>query len=480
MAALDLRGLTIDKIQAGFKAGAFSAEEITRAYLAAIDKDKTNAFISVNEAAGVEARAAGQRLRSGQSTILTGVPLAVKDVILVRGLRATAGSHILENYVASYTATAVERLQAAGMVMLGKTNCDEFAMGASNENSYFGPVKNPHDLTRVPGGSSGGSAAAVAAALAPVALGTDTGGSIRQPAAFCGIYGLKPTYGRVSRSGAIAMTSSLDQIGPMANSVKDLAYLLQFMSGFDRKDATSLTSPVPDYRLDLKQDPRNLTLGVPKEYFGAGLADEIRRAIEEVIKYLKSEGFKIKTVSLPYTDYALAAYYLLVPAEVSSNLARYDGLLYGLTGQKKYNLAEWYQKVRGQGFGAEVKRRIMLGTYVLSAGYYDAYYKQAQKVRTLIKQDFNKVFKQVDILLTPATPTTAFKIGEKAQDPLAMYLSDIFTVGANIAGICGLVLPIAKAAPGLPIGLQLLGPHLGEGRLFSLGNFLETAYSVKM
>lgn len=477
MSKINLQNLTIEKIQLAFKAGDFSSEELTGAYLQAIKSDKTNSFISVNDKALEEARRADKRLKSGQGTILTGVPLAVKDLILVKGLKATAGSKMLANYVAPYTATAVERLEAAGMVILGKTNCDEFAMGGSNENSFFGPVLNPHDHKRVPGGSSGGSAAAIAAGLAPVALGTDTGGSIRQPAAFCGVYGLKPTYGRVSRFGAMAMTSSLDQIGPMANNVRDLAHILQAMAGFDRKDATSLPATVPDYKQAWQQNAKAITVGIPKEYFSEGISPEIKKAIEKKIELLKEQGFKIKNVSLPYTEYALAAYYLLVPAEVSSNLARFDGLLYGLHGNKNMSLAEWYDKIRGEGFGAETKRRIMLGTFILSAGYYDSFYKQAQKVRTLIKQDFAKVFKQVDVLLTPATPTTAFALGEKTQDPLSMYLTDIFTVGANIAGICGLVLPIDKDKHNLPIGLQLLAAPLAENKLFTLGDYIQDKLS---
>lgn len=479
MANFDLKNLTIDKIQAGFKAKDFSCLELTKEYLKHIKKEDYNAFISINENAEAQAKAIDNNLSKHPAHALTGVPIAIKDIILVKGLKATAASKILSNYVASFTATAVERLQAKGMIVLGKTNCDEFAMGSSNENSAFGPVKNPVDLTRVPGGSSGGSAAAVAANLTPVALGTDTGGSIRQPAAFCGIVGLKPTYGRVSRYGSMAMASSLDQIGPMAKSVKDTAYLLQTMAGQDKFDATTLKPVVPDYLRAFGEVDKNLRLGIPKEYFGKGLQPEIQQSIEAVIKNLKEQGFKIKTVSLPSTDYALAAYYLLMPAEVSSNLARFDGLLYGLTAKNNLSLDEWYKQVRSLGFSPESKRRIILGTYILSAGYVDAYYKQAQKVRTMIKQDYAKVFKEVDILLTPATPSTAFKLGEKNQDPLSMYLSDIYTVSANIAGICGLVLPIGKDQDNLPIGLQLLAAPLQEEKLFNLGNYLEKIYGTQ-
>jgi aspartyl-tRNA(Asn)/glutamyl-tRNA(Gln) amidotransferase subunit A len=469
----NLEKLNIDRIQEAFKKGEFSSLELTKAYLDKIQKDDTNSFISINDQALEEAKKADKILKSGQGGPLTGIPLAVKDIILVEGLKATGGSKILENYIATYTATAVSRLKEAGMVVLGKTNCDEFAMGTSNENSAFGPVLNPHDKKRVPGGSSGGSAAAIAVNLAPVALGTDTGGSIRQPAAFCGIVGLKPSYGRVSRYGSMAMASSLDQIGPMTSSVKDTAYLLAAMAGFDKNDATSSIQEPMDYVKAIDSDPKKLRIGIPKEYFSEHLDGEIKKAIEVQIKDLKDQGFDIKPVSLPYTDYALSAYYLIMPAEVSSNLARYDGILYGMCADKNLTLEEWYKAVRSQGFGDESKRRIILGTFVLSSGYYDAYYKQAQKVRTLVKNDFDKVFKDVDVLLTPATPTTAFELGEKTTDPLEMYLADVFTVGANIAGICGLSLPIGSDNKGLPIGLQLLAKQNDENSLFILGNYIE-------
>lgn len=475
MAKIDLEKLTIDKIQSGFTAGDFSSEELTSAYLEAIKNDDANSFISINEQAIAEAKDADKRIKSGKATVLTGVPLAVKDIIMVKGLKATGGAKILENYVATYDATVISRLKEAGVVILGKTNCDEFAMGSSNENSYFGPVHNPHDKTRVPGGSSGGSAAALAANLAPIALGTDTGGSIRQPAAFCGIYGLKPSYGRVSRYGSMAMASSLDQIGPMANSVKDLASMMAVMAGHDQHDSSSTKLKIGDYTAALGKSVKKLRVGIPQEYFNDKIDSDIKDAIEDQIKHLKQEGLEIVDVSLPYTDYALAAYYLLMPAEVSSNLARYDGLRYGGVDlkDKDISLERWYKETRDSGFGAETKRRIILGTYILSAGYYDAYYKKAQKVRTLIKNDFAKVFSQVDVLLTPATPTTAFKIGEKSQDPLSMYLSDVFTVGANIGGICGLVLPIGKDKDNLPIGMQLLADSMAEEKLFSLAGFIE-------
>lgn len=473
MASIDLQKLNIDEIHQAFKSGQFSSEELTKEYLAKIKADDTNSFISINEEALNEAKEADKKIKTGEANILTGIPIAIKDIILVGGQRATGGSKILENYQASYTATAVSRLKTAGMVILGKTNCDEFAMGSSNENSYFGPVLNPHDKTRVSGGSSGGSAVAVAAQLAPVALGTDTGGSIRQPASFCGVVGLKPSYGRVSRYGSMAMTSSLDQIGPLTKTVREAAYILEQMAGFDKYDATSSKEKVVDYIKELDKDVKKIRIGVPEEYFTEGIDSEIKKIIEEKIKILEEEGFEIRSVKLPYTEYALAAYYLLMPAEVSSNLARYDGILYGFSADKNLSLDDWYKTVRSQGFGRETKRRIILGTYILSAGYYDAYYKQAQKLRTLIKNDFAKVFEQVDALITPVTPTTAFKIGEKSKDPLAMYLSDIFTVGANIAGICGLSLPIAKDKNNLPMALQILAKPMAESTLFKLGNYIE-------
>jgi aspartyl-tRNA(Asn)/glutamyl-tRNA(Gln) amidotransferase subunit A len=473
MPGIDLKKLNIDSIQDAFKVNKFSSEELTKAYLDNIKKDDLNAFISINDKAIDEAKAADKKIKAGQGTPLTGVPIAIKDIILVEGQKATGASKILENYSATYTATAVARLKEAGMVILGKTNCDEFAMGSSNENSYFGPVLNPYDKTRVSGGSSGGSAVAVAASMAPISLGTDTGGSIRQPASFCGVVGLKPSYGRVSRYGSMAMTSSLDQIGPMTKTVKDAAYLLTAMAGFDKYDATSSRKKVLDYIKDIDKDVKKIRIGIAEEYFAEGIDEEVKKAVEDKIKTLEEQGFEIKSVKLPNTEYGLAAYYLLMPAEVSSNLARYDGILYGMCGDKDLSLDDWYKTVRSDGFGDETKRRIMLGTYILSAGYYDAYYKQAQKLRTLIKNDFAHVFEQVDALITPVTSTTAFKLGEKSKDPLSMYLSDIFTVGANIAGICGLSLPIDKDKNNMPIGLQILAKPFDELTLFKLGNYIE-------
>lgn len=467
--------LNIDKILDGLQSKSFSSFELASYYLDRIKNDKLNAFISINDNVLEDAKKADSKIAQGETALLTGVPIAIKDIILVKGQRATCASKMLANYIAPYTATAVQKLEDQGVIVLGKANCDEFAMGSSNESSYFGPVLNPHDLTRVPGGSSGGSAVAVAADLAPIALGTDTAGSSRQPAAFCGVVGLKPSYGRVSRYGSMAMASSLDQIGPMTKNVKDAAYLLQIMAGRDKYDLSASSHSVPDYLSLLKtQDPRKLKVGLPKEYFSDAIAPSIKKALDKTIDFLHEQNIVVEKVSLPYTEYALAAYYILMPAELSSNLARLDGLRFGYHADEDLSLDDWYKKVRATGFSAESKRRIMLGTYILSAGYYDSYYKQAQKLRTVIKEDFQKVFQTVDVLLTPTTPTTAFKLGEKVKDPLSMYLSDIFTVGANIAGICGMSLPMGVDENNLPIGIQLLADAFQEEKLFILGNFIET------
>src|SRR5580692_8655829 len=383
---------------------------------------------------------------------LAGVPIAVKDVLTTKGVRTTAGSKILDNFIAPYDATAVARLEAAGAVVLGKMNCDEFAMGSSNENSGYGPVRNPRDLTRVPGGSSGGSAAAVAADMAVFTLGSDTGGSIRQPASFCGVVGLMPTYGRVSRYGLIAFASSLDHIGPLTKTVSDAALVLRTIAGRDPMDATSIDLPVPDYVAELEKPVRGLKIGVAKEYFGEGLDDEVRHAVESAIDKLKSVGCEIVPVSLPHTRYAIPTYYLIATAEASANLARYDGVRYGRRANGVKTLPEMYRRSRDEGFGAEVKRRIMLGTYALSAGYYDAYYLKAQKVRTLLTRDFEEAFRKVDAIVTPTSPTAAFRLGEKSNDPLAMYLADIFTVTADLAGIPGISVPGGETKENLPVG----------------------------
>ncbi|MFZ0815353.1 MAG: Asp-tRNA(Asn)/Glu-tRNA(Gln) amidotransferase subunit GatA, partial [Candidatus Sulfotelmatobacter sp.] len=406
---------------------------------------------------------------------LAGVPVAIKDVMSTRGVRTTAGSKILGNYIPPYDCTAIARMEAAGAVVLGKTNCDEFAMGSSNENSAFRPVRNPRDLTRVPGGSSGGSAAAVAADMAVVALGSDTGGSIRQPASFCGVVGLMPTYGRVSRYGLIAFASSLDHIGPLATTVKDAAIVLGTIAGRDPMDSTSADVPVPNYVAELEKPVRGLKLGVAKEYFGDGLDDEVRHAVESAIDKLKSLGCEIVPVSLPHTPYAVPTYYLIATAEASSNLARYDGVRYSYRAPGVKSLSEMYRRSRDEGFGAEVKRRIMLGTYALSAGYYDAYYLKAQKVRALLTRDFEEAFRKVDAIVTPTSPTAAFRLGEKSNDPLAMYLADIYTVTADLVGIPGISVPCGETREKLPIGLQILGKHFDETTVLRVAHAYEQA-----
>ncbi|HLW51899.1 MAG TPA: Asp-tRNA(Asn)/Glu-tRNA(Gln) amidotransferase subunit GatA [Candidatus Angelobacter sp.] len=405
---------------------------------------------------------------------LAGVPVGVKDVMVTEGVRTTAGSKILDDFVPPYDCTAVARLEAAGAIILGKTNCDEFAMGSSNENSAYGPVRNPCDKLRVPGGSSGGSAASVEAGMAVAALGSDTGGSIRQPAAFCGVVGLMPTYGRVSRYGLIAFASSLDHIGPLTRTVRDAAIVLQIIAGRDPMDSTSADVPVPDYEAELNKPVAGLRLGVPREYFGEGLDGEVRAAVESSIARLREAGAIIVPVSLPHTPYAVPTYYVIATAEASANLARYDGVRYGYRSPRSATLAEMYRRTRDEGFGAEVKRRIMLGTYALSAGYYDAYYLKAQKVRTLLARDFEMAFQEVDAIVTPTTPTPAFKIGEKADDPLAMYLADIYTVTGDLAGVPGISVPCGHSRSGLPIGLQVLGKHFDEGTVLRVAQAVET------
>jgi aspartyl-tRNA(Asn)/glutamyl-tRNA(Gln) amidotransferase subunit A len=406
---------------------------------------------------------------------LGGVPVGIKDVMSTRGVRTTAGSKILDKYVPPYDGTAVARMEAAGAVVLGKMNCDEFAMGSSNENSAYHPVRNPRDLSRVPGGSSGGSAAAVAADMAVVALGSDTGGSIRQPASFCGVVGLMPTYGRVSRYGLIAFASSLDHIGPLAKTVKDAAIVLRTIAGRDPMDSTSADVAVPDYVGELDKPVRGMKLGVAKQYFGEGLDDEVRQAVEAAIDKLKALGCDIVPVSLPHTPYAIPTYYLIATAEASSNLARYDGVRYSRRAPGVTTLSEMYRRSRDEGLGAEVKRRIMLGTYALSAGYYDAYYLKAQKVRTLLTRDFDEAFRKVDAIVTPTSPTAAFRLGEKANDPLAMYLADIYTVTADLAGIPGISVPCGESKEKLPIGLQILGKHFAESTILRLAHAYEQA-----
>lgn len=410
---------------------------------------------------------------------LAGVPIAVKDVISTAGIRTTAGSKILAGYVPPYDATVITRLEGAGAIILGKVNCDEFAMGSSNENSAFGPVRNPRDHSRVPGGSSGGSAASVAAGMAVASLGSDTGGSIRQPAALCGVVGLMPTYGRVSRFGLIAFASSLDKIGPFTKTVADAAIVLQYMAGRDPLDSTSATGPVPDYAAEIGRPVKGLRVGVPKEYFGEGLDPEVRGAVEGAIQKLAAAGCEVKPISMPHTKYAIPTYYVVATAEASSNLARFDGVRYGYRSPDAKTLSAMYRKSRDEGFGPEVKRRIMLGTYALSAGYYDAYYLKAQRVRTLISQDFSRAFAGIDVIVTPTTPTPAFKLGEKSDDPLAMYLADIYTVTASLAGIPGISVPCGLSQEKLPIGLQILGRHFDESTVLRVAHAVEHALAAR-
>jgi aspartyl-tRNA(Asn)/glutamyl-tRNA(Gln) amidotransferase subunit A len=472
----ELTDLTIAEAQQRLRARAISAVELTRAALARLEATEPalHAFITPTPALALEqAAAADARLARGDASALCGIPLAIKDIVLTRGIRTTAGSKMLDNFVAPYDATVARRLRDAGSVWVGKANCDEFAMGSSNENSAYAPARNPWDRARVPGGSSGGSAAAVAGRQCLGALGTDTGGSIRQPAALCGIVGLKPTYGRVSRYGVIAYASSLDQVGPMARTVEDCALLLEAIAGHDPLDSTSVPQPVPAYAAALGRGVRGLRIGLPKEYFIEGMAPDVADAVRAAVRHLETLGATIDDVSLPHTEYAIAAYYLIATAEASSNLARYDGTRYGVRSERGQGLLDMYRQTRGQGFGTEVKRRIMLGTYALSAGYYDAFYLKAQQVRTLIRRDFDQVFARCDAIVTPTSPTTAFRLGEKVTDPLAMYLSDIFTISVNLAGLPGLSLPCGFDRGGLPIGLQIVG------RPFDEQTVLQTAYAYE-
>ena len=469
--------LTIHEATALLRTRALSAQELTRAVLDRIHATdaRTRSYLTVCEPEALaQAETADRRLAAGDAIPpLCGIPLAVKDVILTKGIRSTAGSKILEHFVPPYDATVTRLLKAAGAVIIGKVNCDEFAMGSSNENSAFFPSRNPWDLSRVPGGSSGGSATAVAADQALAALGTDTGGSIRLPAAFCGVVGLKPTYGRVSRFGVVAYASSLDQVGPLAKDVLDCALVLQAIAGHDPRDSTSVDRPVPNYQATLTQGVQGLKVGIPQEYFVEGMQPEVETAVHQAIAALAALGAQPVSISLPHTEYAIATYYLIATAEASSNLARYDGVKYGYRAAQTSNLMDMYCRTRAHGFGSEVKRRIMLGTYALSAGYYDAYYLKAQKVRTLIRQDFLTAFEACDVIATPVAPTVAFRLGEKTADPLTMYLSDIFTIAVNLAGLPGLSVPCGCDAKGLPIGLQLIGKPFGEDTL------LQAAYAYE-
>ncbi len=474
---MDLHELSLSAAAAKLRSGETTSVALTEAMLARVEKynPSLNAFLYVNaEGALEQAKQADARIAANDASPLTGIPLAIKDVICVKGLPATAGSRILKNYRPPYNATVIEKLNAAGAVILGKTNTDEFAMGSSTENSAFGPAHNPWDTSRVPGGSSGGSAVAVSAGLAFGALGTDTGGSVRQPGSLCGIVGLKPSYGRVSRFGLIAFASSLDQVGVLTRTAEDAAILLQVIAGNDPNDGTSMPIPVPNYPAELGRDLKGLRIGLPKEYFVSGVQSEVSAAVTSAVKALEALGAEVREVSLPHTDLALSTYYIIAPAEASANLARFDGVRFGPRAEAS-GMWDEYRKTRGAAFGPEVKRRIMLGTYALSTGYYDAYYLQAQKVRTLIKGDFDKAFAEVDVIACPTAPTTAFKIGEKVNDPLAMYLEDVFTLPGSLAGIPGLSINCGFDEDNLPIGLQLLGPAFTEDRLLHVAHQYQQA-----
>ncbi len=447
----------------------FSSVELTRHYLQRINQldEGLNSFITITEEQALaQAEAADKKLAAGEGGVLTGIPIAHKDIFCTQGVRTSCGSRMLDNFISPYDATVVERLSDAGVVMLGKTNMDEFAMGSSNETSFYGPVKNPWDRNKVPGGSSGGSAAAMAARLCAAATGTDTGGSIRQPAALCGITGIKPTYGRVSRYGMIAFASSLDQAGPMAASAEDAALMLQAMAGFDQRDSTSMQQPVPDYSATLNESLQGLKVGLPKEYFDEGLDAGVRQSVEQAIEVYTALGAEVREITLPNTGLAVATYYVVAPAECSSNLSRFDGVRFGYRCDNPVDLEDLYKRSRSEGFGEEVKRRILIGAYVLSAGYYDAYYLKAQKLRHLISDDFKQAFEEVDVIMGPASPTTAFGVGEKSDDPVSMYLSDVYTIATNMAGLPGISIPCAPVG-GMPVGLQIIGNYFDEARLLN-------------
>ena len=475
---MEIFDLSIEELHEKLRNREISSVEATQVFLERIEnvEPKVGSFITVTtEKALSDAENADKRISSGDCQLLTGIPLALKDIFLTEGIRTTCGSRILQNFIPPYSATAYEKLRNQGAVLLGKLNQDEFAMGSSNETSAFGITRNPWNTDCIPGGSSGGSAAAVAAREAVATLGTDTGGSIRQPASHCGCVGLKPTYGRVSRYGVIAYASSLDQVGPLAGNVTDCAIMLGAIAGYDPKDSTSVNIAVPDYVKTLGGGVKGLKIGLPKEYFVSGLDPDVQKTIELAIETYRNLGAEFIDISLPHTDYAVATYYLIATAEASSNLARYDGVRFGHRAEEYAGLLDMYVKSRSQGFGAEVKRRIMIGTYALSSGYYDAYYVKAQKVRTLIMQDFTKAFEKVDLMLTPVAPTPAFKINEKTDDPMKMYLSDIFTIPVNLAGTCAISLPAGFSAGGLPIGMQLIGKPFGEETILSAAHAFEKA-----
>ena len=468
---------TLKQLADGLSSREFSSVELTQHYLDKINRydQQLNAYITVtDEQALSAAKAADEKIANGTAGALTGLPIAYKDLFCTQGVRTSCGSKILDNFVAPYESTATQNLNSAGMVMLGKTNLDEFAMGSSTESSFYGATKNPWDLNAVPGGSSGGSAAAVAADLAPVSLGTDTGGSIRQPAAFCGITGLKPTYGRVSRWGMVAYGSSLDQAGPMAQTAEDAAMIMNALAGFDAKDSTCMDKPVDNYMADLNKPIKGLKIGLPKEFFGDSLDAGIRDAVMQAVKQLEAQGAIIKEISLPRTELAIPAYYIIAPAEASTNLSRFDGVRYGHRCDDPQDLADMYIRSRSEGFGDEVKRRILVGTYALSAGYYDAYYRKAQQLRRLIKQDFQAALADVDVIAGPTTPSPAWNIGAKNQDPVAMYLEDIYTLSVNLAGLPGMSIPCGMQN-GLPVGLQIIGNYFDEAKLLNIGHQFQQA-----
>ncbi len=474
----DLHSKSILELHDLLKKRELSSKELT---LSLLDNAKSlnseiNSFITFTDDLAIkQAENADKKIANGDISELTGVPLGIKDLISTAGVKTTCGSKILSNYIPSYNATVYNKLLDKGAILLGKTNMDEFAMGSSNETSYFGVVKNPVDTSRVPGGSSGGSAAAVAAKQCPATLGSDTGGSIRQPAAFCGVVGIKPTYGRVSRYGLIAFASSLDQIGPIASNVKDCAVMLKEISGYDPKDSTSVNIDVPNYLKNIDKDSlKGLKIGVPSEYFIEGINKEVKDTIQKLLSNLSSQGAELIEISLPNTEYAVAVYYIIAPAEASSNLARFDGVKYGFRADGYEDLTDMYKRTRAEGFGKEVQRRIMLGTYVLSSGYYDAYYLKASKVRNLIKKDFTDSFKKVDVIMCPTAPTTAFKIGEKVDNPLEMYLNDIFTIPINLAGVPALSIPVGRDSNSLPIGMQIIGDFFQEEKILNIASNIET------
>jgi len=479
---MELHQLTIHELQKLIQNGEVSSTQITRSVFSRIDEveERIHSYIRLmkDEALAAAARA-DEDIKNGNIRPLTGIPVALKDIVCTKGITTTCGSNILHNFVPPYDATVVEKLSAAGAVFVGKANMDEFAMGSSTETSFFGPTRNPWDLERIPGGSSGGSATAVAADECIASIGSDTGGSIRQPAALCGVVGLKPTYGRVSRFGLIAFASSLDQIGPFTKDVEDCAIMMNVLAGYDPRESTSVKMEVPDYRQFISRDISGWKVGIPKEYFVEGIDPEVSAAINGAIDTVKKCGGQCIDISLPHTQYSVAVYYIIAPAEASSNLARYDGVKYGFRASGERDLMEMYRKTRMEGFGEEVKRRIMIGTYALSAGYYDAYYGKASQVRALIRRDFDEAFRECDIILTPTTPTPAFKIGEKTDDPLQMYLSDIFTISTNLAGIPGISVPCGFTAAGLPIGVQFLAGHFEEGKLLQVASAYEKSAAVE-